>query len=123
MYAQILTSPFAFIHAADVLQAILSLQVTIQNCWPRLQLSDATCEEIWTMLCITWINLEDEKAASTTAHPPMWTQVGDELVKTGCLVSAAGHDAAWTKLKSTEGKEIQEYISQVEARMKELQAS
>lgn len=122
MYSKVLTSPFALIHAADALEAILSLQVTIQNCWPRLQLSDDTCEQIYSMLCISWVNLDDEKTTNATP-PALWTQVGDELVKTGCLVRAAGNDAAWTKLKSTKAKEIQDYVAQVEAQMKQLQAS
>jgi hypothetical protein len=58
MFYGVLTEPFAFSHAVALRAAVGALQVTVENCWPRL-VEGVWQEEMVRMLVVCWVHSLD----------------------------------------------------------------
>lgn len=78
MFSEILTEPFITQAPRDLSRKVSSVQVVIQNCWPRIAATQAYQDEIIRFLVTCFLNVRDEKLGSAAEAP---------LVKTASMLS------------------------------------
>jgi hypothetical protein len=112
LYAAVATDPFALSHPECVLAALVALESTILNCWPRFEV--AYVDDVIAIVVLCWQSVQDEpKEARSKSRRDKIADVEAALFRLGKLVSGLlrdfgdDHSEAFAKLESLEPGVIQ----------------